>query len=255
MVERNCAIGLRTPSCYIGTTQKAARNGFNFLMQNLSQMAPLHFSTLLARKPSQIRFYIKEISQSFSKKGHTVFFALSSDFQSPEGLQDVVHDLRGLASGSDGKGRLVGCLSGPVSEVALPLKSGGTELSCAIAIFDSAQCVPFYSSLSGRKEIQVGRWHSFRGKEDIQEGIGGLEVDNGTDVNWEDIWNRKHPKTSAELLPKELLCVNLSSLRIFLIKCSEPLRRILLYTCRSLNQIYLQRHSRTIFRHPQHSSA
>jgi len=186
-------------------------------------MAPLHLSTLLARKPSQIHFYIKEISQSFSKKGHTVFFALSSDFQSPEGLQDVVHDLRGLASGSDGKGRLVGCLSGPVSEVALPIKSGGAELSCAIAIFDSAQCVPFYSSLSGRKEVQVGRWHSFRGKEDIQEGIGGLEVENGADVNWEDIWNRKHSKTSAELLPKELLsipCVNLvlSSLRVFLNK-------------------------------------
>ena len=212
--------GSYRPGTFSSWTRKAARNGFNFLMQNLSQMAPLHLSTLLARKPSQIRSYIKEISQSFSKKGHTVFFALSSDFQSPEGLQDVVHDLRGLASGSDGKGRLVGCLSGPVSELALPLKSGGAELSCAIAIFDSAQCVPFYSSLSGRKEVQVGRWHSFRGKEDIQEGIGGLEVDNGTDVNWEDIWNRKHSKTSAELLPKELLsipCVNLvlSSLRTF----------------------------------------
>lgn len=176
-------------------------------------MAPLHLSTLFARKTSQIRFYIEEISRAFSNKGHTVFFALSSDFRRPEELQDVVHDLRGLASGSDGKGRLVGCLSGPVSEVTLPLKNGGAELSCAIAIFDSAQCVPFYSSLSGRKEVQVGRWHSFREKEGVQEGVGELEADNGPDVNWEDIWNRKHAKTSAELLPKELLsipCVNLA---------------------------------------------
>jgi hypothetical protein len=102
---------------------------------------------------------------------------------------------------------MVGCLSGPVSDMELP---GGKHsgLSCAIAVFDSSHCVPFYSELQGRKEAQVGRWHSFRrNAPDDLERLGMLE--GGQSVNWEDVWNNRTSSSINEgMMPGELRSIS-----------------------------------------------
>jgi hypothetical protein len=88
-------------------------------------------------------------------------------------------------------------------------------LSCSVGIFNSDDCVPFRSTLAGRTQPQVGRWHSFRkkGEVEIDNSIGGsglglneseaedVSWPQGKDgeVNWEEVWNRPMSEHSLPL--------------------------------------------------------
>ena len=168
-------------------------------------MHPHRIHTLLAQKPCQILSFLHELSNKFTGRDFTFLFALSANFDQQHDLERVVDTLRTLrCDRGKGKARMVGCLSGPVSSIELP---GGIRerLSCAVAVFDSRQCVPFYSDLQGRRETQVGRWHSFRrNAQDTEDSIlDVLEARDGRSVNWEDVWNNRS-SSNKDVLPGEL---------------------------------------------------
>lgn len=84
-------------------------------------------------------------------------------------------------------------------------------LSCSVGIFNSDDCVPFRSTLAGQTQPQVGRWHSFRKKGEVESsgnGLGlsesqadGVSWSQGKDggVNWEEVWNRPVSENSLPL--------------------------------------------------------
>jgi hypothetical protein len=88
-------------------------------------------------------------------------------------------------------------------------------LSCSVGIFNSDDCVPFRSTLAGRPQPQVGRWHSFRKKEEVDNdnsvggsGLGSYDSESGDvswpqgkdgGVNWEEVWNRPVSEQSLPL--------------------------------------------------------
>ncbi len=192
---------------------KSRRDGVTNCLSTvpLVEMRPIHLSTLLAPRLSCLLSYINSLSRRFAGKEHTIFFVLSANFESSNELEGAVSALRAMGlgeTGHKGRSKVVGCLSGSLSEVDIPGLKGRCGLSCAIAIFDSARCVPFYSGLPGRKEVQVGRWHSFR-KTEAGEENGGVNVGmrggngDGKRVDWEELWNRR-TSSGADLLPEEL---------------------------------------------------
>ena len=169
----------------------------------------LHLCTLLTQKPARILSYINELSGKFNGRDYTFLFALSAKFDHPHELEKVVSTIRDLrCDRGKGKARMVGCLSGPVSSMELP--GGHAGLSCAVAVFDSRNCVPFSSELQGREEAQVGRWHSFRRKvPDSSERLDILEARGGQNVNWEDVWNnRTSSSINKGMLPGELRSIS-----------------------------------------------
>lgn len=173
-------------------------------------MQPNSIHTLLAQKPCQILSFLHELSNStFTGRDYTFLFALSANFDQHHELERVVDRLGTLRRTTvKGNARMVGCLSGPVSGIELP---GGTRegLSCAVAVFDSNQCVPFYSDLQGRRETQVGRWHSFRRKASDNEDsrLDVLEARDGRSINWDEVWNNRSSSNKKDLLPGELRAI------------------------------------------------
>jgi len=171
-------------------------------------MRPLYNCTLLTQKPSRILSYINELSGKFTGKDFTFLFALSAKFNHPHELEETVSTIRNLRSDrGKGKARLVGCLSGPVSNVEL-LDGQHAALSCAVAVFDSRQCVPFYSSLKGREEAQVGRWHSFRrDRPGESDALAEARVGQSLNEDWEGVWNNRL-SNNKDKLPGELLSIS-----------------------------------------------
>jgi len=175
-------------------------------------MHPLHNCTLLTQKPSRILSYINELSGKFSGKDYTFLFALSAKFNHPHELEETVSTIRNLrCDRGEGKARIVGCLSGPVSNMELP-DGQHAALSCAIAVFDSRQCVPFYSGLKGREEAQVGRWHSFR--RNGPDESDALAEARGGSVNWGGVWNNRL-SNNKDKLPGELLSISYVKIACF----------------------------------------
>jgi hypothetical protein len=69
-------------------------------------------------------------------------FALSANFEHLDELEQAVSTMRNVRSDKGrGKARLVGYLSGPVDNMELPAGKRAA-LSCAVAVFDSGQCLP-----------------------------------------------------------------------------------------------------------------
>ncbi|KAF8899808.1 hypothetical protein CPB84DRAFT_1681063 [Gymnopilus junonius] len=193
-------------------------------------MPALHLSTILTRHLSKLLAHITHVSKEYSGKGHTLLFTLSSNFEDPHDLQAVVDKLSKF-NGADaserdvGKekmhmGHTIGCLADSFSsttfeEPPISRVSNGDSLSCSIGIFDSNLCVPFHSTLPGRTQPQVGRWHSFRKKNEIANPSGAAE-DRNNGIDWEAIWNRSSTSTASsieELLPETLRQVQSSRIK------------------------------------------
>jgi hypothetical protein len=172
---------------------------------------PLHLSTTLARTPNALQKQLLKLTDIYANKAHTCLFALSANFPSSQDLADTVDILTKFNK----RGRTLGCLSDSFSAVDFSKSNHiwGHEnyskpiLSCSVGIFDSSRVVPFRSTIPGKTQPQVGRWHSFRKKDGIDDDENEYELnarvgnDNGT-VSWEDIWNRSASKNIP--LPEEL---------------------------------------------------
>ncbi|KAH7923827.1 hypothetical protein BV22DRAFT_1035883 [Leucogyrophana mollusca] len=142
----------------------------------------LHASTILARTPAQVVSYLTQISSKYAKD--SVVFALSAN--APE-LSMLVSRLTALSP------HHVGCLSAPVPGVAL---------SCSVAAFSRNEAVSFRSTIPGRAEPQVGRWHAFRKKEETTAAsLTDIQEDKNGSVKWDDVWDRS---VGFDALPEEL---------------------------------------------------
>jgi hypothetical protein len=181
--------------------------------------APLHACTLLTHEPATLLTQLTRLAATYGGRGHTLLFALSANFPRADDLQAVVHRLTTFhhpqipASANTatttprghGHGHTVGCLT--------DVPQGEAQLSCAVAVFDSAHCVPFRSALAGRVQPQVGRWHAFR-KQSESEGElpvsatgapdWGDDAGSGAPVDWEAVWSRSSQPSAAALLPEAL---------------------------------------------------
>lgn len=171
---------------------------------------PLHLSTILARTPYALQKQLAKLTDAYTNKGHTCLFALSANFPFSQDLADTV----GILTKFNKRGHTLGCLSDSFSSVNFSQNNyiwdhGNHSipiLSCSIGIFDSSQVVPFRSTIPGKNQPQVGRWHSFRKKDDIDDDEDyGLGLRSGSDdgtASWENIWNR--PSSKNVPLPEEL---------------------------------------------------
>ncbi|KAF8868647.1 hypothetical protein CPB85DRAFT_906012 [Mucidula mucida] len=137
---------------------------------------PIHACIVVSRSASAVLQHIQKLSGSFTR--HTLLFALSPNVASTD-LSNIVSNVTALSKNS------VGCLAAPTH--------GPDLITCSLAFFDPDSCIPFRSTIAGTPIPQVGRWHSFRKKD---ESYKSLE-----NVDWEDVWSRR---TSTDPLPDEL---------------------------------------------------
>lgn len=174
---------------------------------------PLHLSTILARTPYALQKQLAKVTDVYTNKGHTCLFALSANFPFSQDLADTVGILTEFNKG----GHTLGCLSDSFSAVNFSQSSRVWDqenhpmpiLSCSIGIFDSSHVVPFRSTIPGKPQPQVGRWHSFRKNGDIND-VRDYELNLRTGTNdgtasWEDIWN--HSASKDIPLPDELCSI------------------------------------------------
>ena len=159
-------------------------------------MTALHLSTIFPRSPSSLQSYITKLSKVYSGHGHTFIFALSANSEAPSDLAKSVQSLTNFIG--DG-GQTVGCLSSPFNGV------NSRALSCSFGVFESP-ATTFRSVIPGKAEVQVGRWHSFRKKEE-QGGSTITEGDYEEGVVWEDVWDRSKQATSLPEDLQKLECV------------------------------------------------
>ncbi|KAI0917578.1 hypothetical protein AcW1_007253 [Taiwanofungus camphoratus] len=150
----------------------------------------LYMSTILSRTTSDIISHLAHIRASFAS--HVALFTLSvSPHSDSSEVSALVSTLTSLSSHS------AGCLSANLN----PENSIKEHILCSVAIFDSGKATPFRSTIPGKPAVQVGRWHSFR-KRDEQDLANATHTgDDLADINWEDVWARK---TSSKALPSAL---------------------------------------------------
>jgi len=194
-------------------------------------MPPLHLSTIIARTPSSLLGHISSLSSKYGGNGHTILFALSSNFPESTDLQAAVDTLtrfnektgESSTAKKSNAGRVLGCLTDSFTSTKFTGANPDLNaVSCSIGVFESQSCVPFHSTLLGREQPQVGRWHSFRKKEGDTDALGNKAAQewepnwkevggsNGADkkVDWEDIWKQSSSNDSSSsslsLLPEGL---------------------------------------------------
>jgi hypothetical protein len=145
--------------------------------------------TIMARTPSALLASLDRFHLHSKAKGSTLLFALSAPSDT---LSAVTSHLNSLFP------RHVGCLSSPLSV-------HGSHLTCAVALLNG---ITFRSTIAGRADPQVGRWHAAR-RASIQklpaaqsDVFDEINEDMGR-VNWEDIWDRS-PTSAQDMMPLEL---------------------------------------------------
>ncbi|PSS37078.1 hypothetical protein PHLCEN_2v1117 [Hermanssonia centrifuga] len=124
-------------------------------------------------------------------KSHSLLFSLSPALSLPP------RELSDLVSAFSGASSAIGCLSSPV----LLSQAGGHSTAytaCSVAVFDRQTATVFHSSIPGREEVQVGRWHAYRKRG--QEESGGRSSFNER-VDWKNVWQQN---ASVPALPPGL---------------------------------------------------
>ena len=98
--------------------------------------------------------------------------------------------------------RTVGCLTSPFARTRLRGLKGREELDlsglvgCSVGVFEAGEATVFRSSIEGDRQVQVGRWHSFRkGADRLEEMPWGV----GESVSWDDVWSQKSNGTAKGL--------------------------------------------------------
>lgn len=151
--------------------------------------AMIRAQTVVARTPSALLTSLDRFRLQSKVKGGTLLFALSAP---SDALSVIISHLKSHFP------RHIGCLSSP-------LPAYRSHIMCAVALLDG---ITFRSTIAGRAESQVGRWHAAR-RSSIQQLPAAqsnvLEEFNGDlgRVNWEDIWDRS-AVSAPKMMPVEL---------------------------------------------------
>ncbi|KAI0060347.1 hypothetical protein BV25DRAFT_1908395 [Artomyces pyxidatus] len=148
----------------------------------------LHASTIFTHNPSSILTYLKHLPPELAS--HPLLFTLSSN--TPQrSLSPLVSALTAVSTVDN-----VGCLSAAFPERQA---SSRQRIACSLAFFDKHTATLFRSTIRGRAETQVGRWHAMRKKEDARQLDSDHELEG--EVKWEDVWSRSEREDE---LPPEL---------------------------------------------------
>ena len=147
----------------------------------------LHASTSFLRSRSQFFSLVNRTHEISRDK--ILLYALSAN--APE-LEQSVKRLGACAK------ETIGCLSAPIPLPSEKPVSNRPHFTCSVAVLDRDYCKPFSTLKTGEGPLQVGRWHSFRKKNDSQTDA---VLDSGSQINWEDIWDSNQKTLS---LPPEL---------------------------------------------------
>ncbi|KXN88542.1 hypothetical protein AN958_07178 [Leucoagaricus sp. SymC.cos] len=154
----------------------------------------LHLSTYLSRSPARLLDRIQILSRQYAGHDLTLLFALSANFSD---TQDLGKAVNGLVQNFDNT-RTIGCLSGRLGSTCINGKNIGNDIvSLSVGVWDSKDVKSFRSTIPGREEAQVGRWHAFRKKEE-EEKRKDYSLNEG--VSWEEVWDGG----KGALLPEEL---------------------------------------------------
>lgn len=176
--------------------------------------AMIRAQTVVARTPSALLASLDRFHLQSKAKGGTLLFALSAP---SDALSVITSHLKSHFP------RHIGCLSSP-------LPAYRSHITCAIALLDG---IAFRSTIAGRADPQVGRWHAARHTSTRQlpaarsNVFGEFNGDFGR-VNWEDIWDRSI--TSTQEIPVELRTSrpeDVSSILYFSDKAPEGIARAL----------------------------
>ncbi|KAJ3760187.1 hypothetical protein EV360DRAFT_40397 [Lentinula raphanica] len=145
----------------------------------------LHSTTIVSRSSTAVLSHLNRIKSQYATSPHTFLFALSVPTHSSE-LSSLVDTLMTFSPTSS-----LGCLSSP-------LVPG--YISCSVALLDPRNATLFRSTIPGREQTQVGRWHAFRRKDDGEYNDFKLPEGN---FDWEDLWKttRTNPR---QQMPDEL---------------------------------------------------
>ncbi|KZT28816.1 hypothetical protein NEOLEDRAFT_1129049 [Neolentinus lepideus HHB14362 ss-1] len=157
-------------------------------------MTIIHASTALFSRPEHLSRYLSRLPKIYRE--NILFFALAANASSESELSALLADLTSFAPLN------VGCLSGVLSQKP-------ALVSCSFAVFDKSTSTIFRSTIPGRAEPQVGRWHAFRKKGEPTPPPGSYSVGLNEDINWEDVWKRdvggnELPDALKELRPESV---------------------------------------------------
>ena len=137
----------------------------------------LHTSTVISRKTPELLAYISQLRPTLS--AHPLLYTLSvSQHTDPSELTQLVSSLKSLSANS------VGCLSAPIPS-SRPAWQQRTAVS--LASFDEEYATLFRSTIPGRKQVQVGRWHAMHQKEEQPD-----TQDYSRDIDWESAFADSH---------------------------------------------------------------
>lgn len=152
-----------------------------------------HARSLLSILPQSLQ----KIHKASSEPNPILLFALApSSTTPPEALSDITSTLTKLYP------KHVGCISASLPYQYLNPKIRGGPYSCSLA-YAFVNGVSFRSTIPGRVEAQVGRWHAARqrGTEDAN-GATQVNIKNSDmriisdlsdfdgEINWDDLWDR-----------------------------------------------------------------
>ncbi|TFK48716.1 hypothetical protein OE88DRAFT_1663806 [Heliocybe sulcata] len=138
-------------------------------------MTVIHTSTSFFSKSEHLSRYLSRLPKAYGE--NILFFALAASKSSESELSALVSKLTSFAPLN------VGCLSASVS-------SKPTLICCSLAVFDKSASAIFRSTIPGRAEPQVGRWHAFRKKGQTIPPPGTFSVGLKENIDWEDVWKR-----------------------------------------------------------------
>lgn len=175
-----------------------------------------------------------------------LFVLAPSSTTPPEVLSDIISTLTQLYP------EHVGCISAPLPYHYFDPSIRSAPHSCSFA-YAFVNGVSFRSTISGRAEAQVGRWHAARQRTEDADGAIRANIENSQmqiisdlsesdgKINWDDVWDRTTSSVmcssssrlgngvDSDMLPDALRNLEyvFSFLTIFLCKCHvcQPINR------------------------------
>ncbi|KAF8650341.1 hypothetical protein AX16_005282 [Volvariella volvacea WC 439] len=171
---------------------------------------PLYASTFLAPRTasslSALLSQLKTLSKEY--RNHPALFSLSAYTSNnvplePEELSPLIETLTTFSQAGN-----IGCLSGPIPEPPSLQQLTYHEtrahdkehgfISCSLAVFDKDRTKLFRSTIPGKEVTQVGRWHAFRKRDELEPPFstetgpmlrGVKENQSERGIDWENVWD------------------------------------------------------------------
>ncbi|KZT56379.1 hypothetical protein CALCODRAFT_497402 [Calocera cornea HHB12733] len=129
--------------------------------------------TLLSRSSTPILKFLTDLQRPAHDA--VAFFNLSLN---ADNLGSLVTALQGLSP------KHAGCLSAP-------LPSATSHTVCSVALFPRSQCSTVRTTMPGRKQAQVGRWH-VKGRDEPRP-LGDAPPEMPAEGKWAQAWEQHNP--------------------------------------------------------------